>query len=66
MLVARCVMQQLEWEEMEMAEYRQLVKGRKGNMVMLEEHGGLIELEEALHVSEMVENNQVESGDDEL
>ena len=66
MLVARCVMQQLEWEEMEMAEYRQLVKGRKGNMVVVDEHGWLKELEEAPHVSEMVENNQVESGDDEL
>ena len=58
MLVARCVIQQLEWEEMEMAEYRQLVKGRKGNMVVVDEHGLLKEeLEEALHVIEMVDNN---------
>ena len=47
-------------------DYRQLVKGNKGNMVVVEEHDWLKELEESLHVSEMVENNQVESGDDKL
>ena len=49
-----------------MAECRQLMKGRMGSMVVVDEHGWLKELEEAPHVSEMVENNQVESGDDEL
>ena len=39
---------------------------KKVNMVGVEEHGWLKELEEANHVSEMVDKNQVESGDDEL
>ena len=47
-------------------EYRQLVKGKKVTMVVVEAQGWLKELEEALHVSEMVENHQVESDDFEL
>ena len=36
----------------------QLVKGKNGNMVVVDEHGLLKEeLEEALHVIEMVDNN---------
>ena len=54
-----------DWPDVE-EEYRQLVKSKKGTEVVAEKHGWWKELEEALHVSEMVDNSQVESGDDEL
>merc|ERR1719318_211105 len=54
-----------DWPDVE-EEYRQLVKSKKGNMVVVEKHNWWKELEEALHVSEMMDNSQVDSGDDEL
>ena len=54
-----------DWPDVE-EEYRQLVKSKKGTEVVAEKHGWWKELEEALHISEMVDNSQVESGDDEL
>ena len=54
-----------DWPDVE-EEYRQLVKSKKGTEWVAEKHAWWKELEEALHVSEMVDNSQVESGDDEL
>ena len=54
-----------DWPDVE-EEYRQLMKSKKGTAVVVEKHGRWKELEEALHISEMVDNSQVESGDDEL
>ena len=54
-----------DWPDVE-EEYRQLVKSKKGNVVVVEKHNWWKELEEAFHVREMMDNSQVESGDDEL